>query len=100
MVYEKFTSPGACSAWPGRGSRMERVIFERMAEQDQHHWWFVARRKILAEVIRRIAQPPKRSRVLEVGCGTGHNLEMLGTFGKLDACELDAIARGMSTDRL
>jgi SAM-dependent methyltransferase len=79
---------------------MERVIFERMAEQDQHHWWFVARRKILAEVIRRIAQPPKRSRVLEVGCGTGHNLEMLGTFGKLDACELDAIARGMATDRL
>jgi SAM-dependent methyltransferase len=79
---------------------MERVIFERMAEQDQHHWWFVARRKILAEVIRRVAQPPKRSRVLEVGCGTGHNLDMLGTFGKLDACELDAIARGMAADRL
>ena len=79
---------------------MERVVFERMAEQDQHHWWFVARRRILAEVVRRVVQPPKRARVLEVGCGTGHNLAMLGEFGKLDACELDAIARGMASDRL
>ena len=79
---------------------MERVVFERMAEQDQHHWWFVARRRILADVVRRIVQPPKRARVLEVGCGTGHNLAMLGEFGKLDACELDAIARGTASDRL
>ena len=79
---------------------MERVVFERMAEQDQHHWWFVARRRILAELIRRVIKPVKRARVLEVGCGTGHNLEMLGGFGKLDACELDAIARGMASDRL
>ena len=79
---------------------MERVVFERMAEQDQHHWWFVARRRILAELIRRVIKPVKRARVLEVGCGTGHNLEMLGGFGTLDACELDAIARGMASDRL
>jgi len=79
---------------------MERVVFERMAEQDQHHWWFVARRRILAEVVRRMVKPPKHARVLEIGCGTGHNLAMLGEFGKLDACELDAIARGMASDRL
>jgi SAM-dependent methyltransferase len=79
---------------------MERVVFERMAEQDQHHWWFVARRRILAQVICRVVKPRKGARVLEVGCGTGHNLEMLAEFGKLDACELDAIARGMASDRL
>jgi len=82
------------------GGIVERVVFERMAEQDQHHWWFVARRRILAEVIRRVVVPRRGARVLEVGCGTGHNLEMLGQFGKLDACELDAIARGMASDRL
>src|SRR3982751_6867493 len=79
---------------------MERAVFERMAEQDQHHWWFVARRRILAEVVRRIVKPPKNARVLEVGCGTGHNLSMLGQFGKLEACELDAVARGLASDRL
>lgn len=79
---------------------MERVVFERMAEQDQRHWWFVARRRILAEIVRRVVRPRKAARVLEVGCGTGHNLEMLGQFGALDACELDAVARDMASDRL
>ena len=79
---------------------MERVVFERMAELDQQHWWFVARRRILASVIRRVVRPSKHALVLEVGCGTGHNLTMLGNFGKLDACELDAVARGMASDRL
>lgn len=79
---------------------MERVIFERMAELDQEHWWFVARRSILASVIGRLARPPKGARILEVGCGTGHNLAMLGDFGRVDACELDAVARSLATDRL
>jgi SAM-dependent methyltransferase len=79
---------------------MERVVFERMAELDQQHWWFVARRGILASVIRCIVRPSKEARVLEVGCGTGHNLAMLGEFGKLEACELDAVARGLASDRL
>jgi SAM-dependent methyltransferase len=84
----------------GRWIGMERVVFERMAELDEQHWWFVARRRILASLIRRSVRLPKRARVIEVGCGTGHNLEMLGQFGRLDACELDAVARGMASDRL
>jgi SAM-dependent methyltransferase len=79
---------------------MERAVFERMAELDEQHWWFVARRRILASVIRRLVRPPSGARVLEVGCGTGHNLAMLGEFGKVDACELDAVARGLASDRL
>jgi SAM-dependent methyltransferase len=79
---------------------LERLVFERMAELDQEHWWFVARRRILASVIARVARPPKSARVLEVGCGTGHNLGMLGQYGLADACELDAIARGLASDRL
>jgi SAM-dependent methyltransferase len=79
---------------------MERAVFERMAELDERHWWFVARRRILASVIRRVVRPPSGARVLEVGCGTGHNLRMLGEFGKVDACELDAVARGLASDRL
>lgn len=79
---------------------MERVVFDRMAELDQLHWWFVARRRILETLIRRVVKPPKDARVLEVGCGTGHNLAMLSRFGKLDACELDKCARALATKRL
>ena len=79
---------------------MERAVFDRMAELDQHHWWFRARRRILEELIVRIVRPRDGARVLEVGCGTGHNLAMLGKFGELDASELDFAARTLSTKRL
>jgi SAM-dependent methyltransferase len=79
---------------------MERAVFDRMAELDQDHWWFIARRRVLASVIERIVRPPKKARVLEVGCGTGHNLPMLGKYGALDACELDDCARALASKRL
>jgi SAM-dependent methyltransferase len=79
---------------------MERAVFDRMAELDQDHWWFIARRRILAEVIERVVQPPNPARVLEVGCGTGHNLAMLGKYGVLEACELDDCARALAAKRL
>lgn len=79
---------------------MDRAVFDRMAEQDRRHWWFTARRAILSDLIgRRIALPP-RPQILEVGCGTGHNLEMLRQFGHLDALEIDDSAREMAQMRL
>ena len=79
---------------------MDASVFARMAELDASHWWFVARRKILAELIRREVRPPVDAQILEVGCGTGHNLEMLGRFGHVEATELDDGARAISTERL
>lgn len=79
---------------------MERVVFDRMAELDQLHWWFTARRRILETLIRRVIRPPAGAKVLEVGCGTGHNLAMLGRFGRVDASELDRCARAVARKRL
>jgi SAM-dependent methyltransferase len=64
---------------------MDRAVFDRMAELDQHHWWFTARRRILSSIIRRIVRPPANARILELGCGTGHNLDTLAKFGKVEA---------------
>lgn len=79
---------------------MERAVFDRMAEHDQVHWWYVARRKILADLIRREADLPRDARILEIGCGTGHNFAMLRNFGRLDALEVDAEARALASTRL
>ena len=79
---------------------MDRAVFDRMAELDQNHWWFTARRRVLAEVVRRIVRPPAGARILELGCGTGHNLAMLGQFGSVEASELDDHARALATRRL
>lgn len=79
---------------------MERAVFERMAELDQDHWWFLARRRILKRLIERVVQPPSKARILEVGCGTGHNLAMLKSFGRVEASELDRCARALANKRL
>ncbi|MEP6982301.1 MAG: methyltransferase domain-containing protein [Sphingomicrobium sp.] len=79
---------------------MERVVYQQMAELDDRHWWYRARRRILAELIRREAQLPSNARILEIGCGTGHNLAMLSGFGHVDGLELDDEARALSEKRL
>jgi SAM-dependent methyltransferase len=79
---------------------MERAVYQQMAELDELHWWYRARREILAELIRRTVQPPAGAQILEIGCGTGHNLAMLAQFGHVDALELDEEARGIAEKRL
>lgn len=79
---------------------MERAVFDRMAELDQDHWWFLARRRILKRLIERVVRPPRKAKILEIGCGTGHNLAMLKSFGSLEASELDRCARAVANKRL
>ena len=79
---------------------MERSVYREMAALDERHWWYRARRRVLAELIRREAMPKANARVLEIGCGTGHNLQMLGAFGEVDAIELDDEARAIAERRL
>jgi SAM-dependent methyltransferase len=79
---------------------MERVVYDRMAALDTRHWWYRARRRILAALIERKLPLPDNARILEIGCGTGHNLEMLKRFGRVDAVEIDGAARAIASARL
>ena len=79
---------------------MERVVYQQMAELDDRHWWYRARRMIIADLIKREACLPDAARILEIGCGTGHNLAMLAGFGHVDGLELDDEARALSEERL
>jgi SAM-dependent methyltransferase len=79
---------------------MERVVYQEMAELDDRHWWYRARRRIIADLIQREARLPKDARILELGCGTGHNLAMLSAFGHVEGLELDDEARALSEKRL
>ncbi len=79
---------------------MERLVYDRMAEVDSRHWWYRARREVLAKLIARKVRPRERADILEIGCGTGHNLSMLGRFGHVEAIEVDPAARVIATQRL
>jgi len=79
---------------------MDRIVYERMAAHDTTHWWYRARRDILADYLTRWGGLPKDARILEIGCGTGHNLPMLAQFGEIDAIEIDETARAKASERL
>ncbi len=79
---------------------MDRIVYDRMAAHDSTHWWYRARRDILADYLGRNAALPADARILEIGCGTGHNLPMLGGFGTVDAIEIDPAARAIAAERL
>ena len=63
---------------------MEREIYDRMAEIDGDHWWFVGRRAIVGRLIDRFAPKGRPLAILEVGCGTASNIPLLQTYGTVD----------------
>lgn len=79
---------------------MERTVFNRLDQLEGQHWWFAARRKILKNVISQFAPKKSDLRLMEAGCGTGGNLQMLSSFGKLEAFELDDEARDIAKSKL
>lgn len=79
---------------------MDRIVYERMAAHDTTHWWYRARREILSDYLTRWGGLPRDARILEIGCGTGHNLPMLAQFGEVDAIEIDESAGKFAAERL
>ena len=75
---------------------MDPSAYPLHAETEERHWWFVARRRILAGVIRAL-DLPSPPRLLEFGSGTGGNLSLLAGFGPTTAVELDDDARSLSS---
>ncbi len=72
---------------------MERCVYERMNELESRHWWFTARRSIIASLLKPLLMGKPDPAILEAGCGSGGNLTMLRRFGKVDAFEYDTGAR-------
>jgi SAM-dependent methyltransferase len=61
---------------------------------EKTHWWFVGRRRIIAGFVEAIIGQSKddNRRILDVGCGTGANLEMLARFGRAEGVDISADA--------
>lgn len=78
---------------------MDRAVFDNMARIDADHWWFVARRRIIAALIEKVVRPKPGARILEVGCGTGSNIDLLRRYGRVDALEPDEPARALASER-
>lgn len=71
---------------------MQQHTYAIMDEVEGSHWWFVGRRAILESFLKQIVQSPKSEvqspKILDVGCGTGANLEMLAQFGEAEGVDV------------
>jgi len=69
-----------------------------MAHNETNHWFWLGRRYIIASTLKQL-NLSKNCKILEVGSGTGGNVEILTNFGNLDAVEMDEEARNISKKR-
>ncbi|HEV7699439.1 MAG TPA: class I SAM-dependent methyltransferase [Pyrinomonadaceae bacterium] len=71
---------------------MEQHTYAIMDEVEGSHWWFVGRRKILESfldaIVQKLRTPNSALRILDVGCGTGANLEMLSQYGEAEGVDV------------
>ncbi len=77
---------------------MQQHTYAIMDEVEGSHWWFVGRRAILETFLRQIAGSLASldadksvripGRILDVGCGTGANIEMLSQFGDAEGVDV------------
>ncbi len=62
-------------------------MFERMAQMEERYWWHVGRRDLIRRFLARYVAPAGPARILDLGCGTGRNLELLAEFGEVRGVE-------------
>lgn len=74
---------------------MDAHVYSEMAALEQQHWWFAARRKILDKLISTLPLPPD-AKILEAGCGSGGNLNMLARHGQVYAMETNTQALALA----
>jgi len=65
---------------------MEESAHENAIDISYKHWWYLARNEIIESLIKKNSIK-KDLKILDVGCGTGSNLNMLKKFGKVSAFE-------------
>ncbi|MGR9072607.1 MAG: class I SAM-dependent methyltransferase [Gammaproteobacteria bacterium] len=75
---------------------MDPTVYRQMAKLQERHWWFKGRRRIISGVIERLSLNLEPN-ILEVGCGTGGNLNMLMNYGNVTAMEKDDFARDFAS---
>ena len=77
---------------PSLPQEMQQHTYAIMDRVEDSHWWFVGRRAILESFLKticsRLQTPDSRLSILDVGCGTGANLEMLSAFGEAEGVDV------------
>jgi SAM-dependent methyltransferase len=78
---------------------MQSAQFQLHAQIEEKHWWFVARRRILKDIVREVLPPDRNAIVIDVGCGTGANIAALARDYRCVGIDTSAEAVELATAR-
>jgi SAM-dependent methyltransferase len=79
---------------------MQEHAYPIMYEVEDTHWWYAGRRRIISSFLARVCQNfQTRPRILDVGCGTGANLEVLEEFGETEGVDISHEALAFCRER-
>jgi SAM-dependent methyltransferase len=70
---------------------MKPVEYETMYIQESDHWWFAGKRHLVHMLLNRSGIVDKvgshKLRLLDIGCGTGRNIQELSQYGEVVGCD-------------
>jgi SAM-dependent methyltransferase len=68
---------------------VEDILYSHLYRTEPHHWWYAGRRKIIFDRILPQLSQYKSARILDVGCGTGYDIQCLQQYGHDHVMGLD-----------
>jgi ubiquinone/menaquinone biosynthesis C-methylase UbiE len=88
---------------------MQQHTYAIMHRVEETHWWFAGRRRIIKSFLARLCRDvnvesskkggKRPLKILDVGCGTGANLEMLSQFGEAEGVDVSNEALSFCRER-
>ena len=78
---------------------MDSLLLSQHLELEQRHWWFVARRRILLDILERKLDPKRGLQILDAGCGGGATMESLRRYGSVQGMEISEEAVKYNRER-
>lgn len=62
---------------------MKPYIYDELCRREKNDWWFVGRQKIISAILQRYLKGKKNLSIVDIGCGAGNIMDVLGEFGKV-----------------
>jgi SAM-dependent methyltransferase len=77
---------------------MDRLLELQTHELEERHWWYRGRRRIIAELMRRL-ELPADVEILDAGCGSGRNMVDLARLGTVTGIEIADLSYARALER-